>query len=178
MALINRITRLFRADINAVLDRLEEPESLLKDAIREMELSINNDLRQLEELEKEHTDNIERLRSIEQNLLRIEDELNLCFENQNDSLARKLVKRKLETQRFSQLISQRHKQLELTIQNIHSVVTKNTDELSLIKQKLALYTQNTNSKKSQHYPPDIDLFINDDEIEIAFIKEKQSRGAA
>ena len=36
MALINRMSRLFTADIHAVLDRIEEPNVLLKHAIREM----------------------------------------------------------------------------------------------------------------------------------------------
>ena len=37
MALINRVSRLFKADFNAVLDQIEEPEQLLKQAIRDME---------------------------------------------------------------------------------------------------------------------------------------------
>ena len=37
MALINRISRLFKADFHAVLDQIEEPEALLKQAIRDME---------------------------------------------------------------------------------------------------------------------------------------------
>ena len=37
MALITRISRLFTADFHAVLDRIEEPDVLLKHAIREME---------------------------------------------------------------------------------------------------------------------------------------------
>jgi len=37
MALINRISRLFKADFHAVLDHIEEPEALLKQAIRDME---------------------------------------------------------------------------------------------------------------------------------------------
>ena len=40
MALITRISRLFQADFHAVLDRIEEPEQLLKQAIREMEDSL------------------------------------------------------------------------------------------------------------------------------------------
>ena len=35
MPLINRISRLFKADFNAVLDNIEEPELLLHQAIRE-----------------------------------------------------------------------------------------------------------------------------------------------
>ena len=37
MALINRMSRLFTADVHAVLDRIEEPDVLLKHAVREME---------------------------------------------------------------------------------------------------------------------------------------------
>ena len=37
MALINRVARLFKADFHAVLDQIEEPELLLKQAVREME---------------------------------------------------------------------------------------------------------------------------------------------
>ena len=37
MALITRISRLFKADFHAVLDQIEEPEQLLRQAIREME---------------------------------------------------------------------------------------------------------------------------------------------
>ena len=37
MALINRVTQLFKADFHAVLDRIEEPEQLLRQSIRDME---------------------------------------------------------------------------------------------------------------------------------------------
>ena len=37
MALITRVSRLLRADVHAVLDRLEEPDVLLQQAIRDME---------------------------------------------------------------------------------------------------------------------------------------------
>ena len=43
MALISRVTRLFRADFHAVLDRVEEPDILLRQAIREMEEDLNRD---------------------------------------------------------------------------------------------------------------------------------------
>ena len=40
MALITRISRLFKADFHAVLDQIEEPEQLLKQAIRDMQDEI------------------------------------------------------------------------------------------------------------------------------------------
>ena len=43
MALITRVARLFRADFHAVLDRVEEPDILLRQAIREMEDDLARD---------------------------------------------------------------------------------------------------------------------------------------
>jgi phage shock protein A len=37
MALLNRVSQLFKADFNAVLDQIEEPEQILKQAVRDME---------------------------------------------------------------------------------------------------------------------------------------------
>ena len=36
MALVNRLSRLFQADFHAVLDRIEEPDLQLRQAVREM----------------------------------------------------------------------------------------------------------------------------------------------
>ena len=47
MALMTRVARLFRADLHAVLDRIEEPEVLLRQALREMEDGVNGERRAL-----------------------------------------------------------------------------------------------------------------------------------
>ena len=43
MALITRLSRLMRADLHAVLDRVEEPEVLLRQALREMQEELARD---------------------------------------------------------------------------------------------------------------------------------------
>ena len=43
MALITRISRLFQADLHAVLDRIEEPDLLLRQAVREMQDDLARD---------------------------------------------------------------------------------------------------------------------------------------
>ena len=175
MALINRITRLFRADLNAVLDRMEEPESLLKDAIREMEQLIENDTRQTRQMEQEKTENNERLQMTEQNLVKIDKELDLCFETNNEVLARKLVKRKLETQKYRQLTMRRHQQIAKALEEIALRLNENRDSLSTVKQKLELLVGKPIPAESNQYHPDHQAFIHDDEVEIAFIQEKQQR---
>ncbi len=55
MALITRVTRLFTADMHAVLDRLEEPDVLLRQAVREMHEVLASDRQQLRALRGEST---------------------------------------------------------------------------------------------------------------------------
>ncbi len=43
MALVTRLTRLFQADFHAVLDRIEEPELQLRQAVREMQFALEQD---------------------------------------------------------------------------------------------------------------------------------------
>jgi len=43
MALVTRLTRLFQADFHAVLDRIEEPDLQLKQAVREMQFALDQD---------------------------------------------------------------------------------------------------------------------------------------
>ncbi|MGH8477659.1 MAG: PspA/IM30 family protein, partial [Methylococcales bacterium] len=43
MTLIDRITRLFRADIHDLLDRIEDPSIVLKQAVRDMEQELSQD---------------------------------------------------------------------------------------------------------------------------------------
>ena len=49
MTLITRITRLVKADLHSILDGLEEPEEVIKQAIRDMEEDIATQERQFEE---------------------------------------------------------------------------------------------------------------------------------
>ena len=65
MALINRMSRLFTADVHAVLDRIEEPDVLLKHAVREMEEELARSEQRVRTLEHEHGALGERQRKAE-----------------------------------------------------------------------------------------------------------------
>jgi phage shock protein A len=68
MALINRVSRLFTADLHAVLDRIEEPDALLRQAIREMEEDLANTEQRIGWLEHERDQLAGRQTEIEQSL--------------------------------------------------------------------------------------------------------------
>src|SRR5690606_5288602 len=68
MALINRMARLLTADLHAVLDRIEEPEALLRQAIREMEDAVADGERRIKALEAERDELAARRAKVEASL--------------------------------------------------------------------------------------------------------------
>ena len=117
MALITRVTRLFRSDLHAVLDNIEEPVALLKQAVREMEESIDADEQQLKLIQHEHTQVLSRQADLEHSFEQMEEELDICFESGKDDLARGLIKRKLESQRLAKVLDRKQNTLVNNLQN-------------------------------------------------------------
>ena len=79
MALITRLSRLFQADFHAVLDRIEEPDIQLKQAVREMEFDLQQDEQALALLQHEAA---QLLTTIDELLLKataFDEELDICF---------------------------------------------------------------------------------------------------
>ena len=106
MALVKRISRLFMADFHAVLDRIEEPDALLRQAVREMQQVISDDDQQLRLLQSEQERSVQRINELEQSLQQIEQELDICFTAGKSDLARQTIRRKLEQQQRMQLLQQ------------------------------------------------------------------------
>jgi len=99
------MSRLFTADVHAVLDRIEEPGVLLKHAIREMEEELAHSEQRVRQLEHERTTLADRHRKVQAVLAELTEQLDVCFANGNDELARKIVKRRLETDRLDKHVA-------------------------------------------------------------------------
>lgn len=175
MVLISRISRLFRADLHAVLDRIEEPDLLLRQAIREMEELLAEDEQRSRLLQQEQRQLTSRQNKLEQELQRIEEELEVCFKSDEEDLARKLIRRRLETQQFCEHLSEKRKTLEDSIVELSSQLEENRDRLDSMRQKAELLI----TEEQKHYPEDNwhmpDYRVADEDVEVAFLREKQQR---
>jgi len=100
MALINRISRLFKADFHAVLDHIEEPEQLLKQAIRDMEDDLATTEQRVTLCAHDQEALSVRRSELEDKLSEIDEQLDLCFESEKDDLAKNLIRKKLEAERL------------------------------------------------------------------------------
>lgn len=182
MALINRVSRLFRADFHAVLDRIEEPELVLKQAIRDMEEELAAAERHIRSCAQEEEELGRRAAELDDKLSEIDDELDLCFANGKDDLARSLVRRKLEAERLAKRLTAKRTANADALQSASSRMTENRAALESLKQKAEIFARQTPATGAGGIEESgwmgRDLVVSDDEIEVAFLRERASRSAS
>jgi len=179
MALITRISKLFTADFHAVLDRIEEPEVLLRQAIREMEDEIASNEQRVKWLKHEH----EELRShgddLQATLPAIDEELDICFGAGKEELARSLIKRKLEAQRQVKALGVKVKTTVKTLEEQQACLDESRGTLDALKQKADLLMEDSRERSEGYADRPVwggtEYSVSNDDIEVAFLREKQRR---
>jgi phage shock protein A len=175
MALISRFTRMFRADLHAVLDRIEEPEVLLRQSVREMEENLHEDQRSLKILAYE-LENVPVLQAeVIMQLTQVQEEINLCLDSDNDKLARSKIRRKLELQQRAQRLQTRQEGLAKQVADLRERVATNQHRLEAMRQKLEVFAQEINQHHQGHAVSS-EVLISDDDIEVALLREKKAHG--
>jgi len=175
MALITRISRLFQADLHAILDRIEEPEQLLRQAVREMEDDLARDKQGMKVLDHELGQLVSRETDIGHSLDEIEAELDVCFESGKDDLARALIKRKLEALRFQKFLSRKREVQERTLSGLRTRLQENRARLDSMRQKAELLAEETVAESFVDNWSSPDIVVRDEDVEVAFLCEKQKR---
>lgn len=178
MAIINRLSRLFRADLHAVLDQIEEPDVMLKQALREMEESLHNDEKQLKHLQNSLLEYDSKSRDTEKTLEQFEHELDICFESDEHDLARRHIKRKLELQRYQHHLLKNSNLISSSISELKERVNQNKSRYESMQQKLDILLDDRDSSRKEEFTPAKEMIIHDDEVEVAFLREKQLRGVS
>ena len=171
MALIDRIARLFTADVHAVLDRIEEPDVLLKHAVREMDEELARNEQRARVLAHEHEALGERQRKTHALLAQLDTELDVCFASSNETLARKVIKRRLETERLAAHVAERRSALEKDRAALHATVDEQREHLDVLRQKMELFTVATAGDD----PRSGDCTVGETEVEVALLRERQKR---
>jgi len=173
MAIINRLARLFKADFHAVLDHIEEPEQQLKQSIREMQQELNEIEQDILKRKFEISNLTDRKKATEQHVEQAEEEINVCFENNNDDLARGLIRRKLETNSvLKSLAESQHR----TVQALSVLENQHKEYVSLLNsmQQKAELLENTRSQQTPTTAQQSPVFtISDDDVEVALLRERQ-----
>jgi phage shock protein A len=170
MALINRMSRLFTADVHAVLDRIEEPDVLLKHAVREMEEELARGEQRVRVLGHELETLGERQRKTEALLAELTQQLDVCFDSGNEELTRKVLKRRLETERLERHVRERRAALDKELAALRAAIEEQREQLDIMRQKAELLATSGGDDFVNG-----DFAVGDAEVEVALLRERQKR---
>ena len=179
MALINRVTRLFKADFHAVLDQIEEPEQLLRQAIRDMEDELQAAERDIAACEQEQVRLKARVQQVRASVSDVDSELDLCFDMDDDKLAKGLVRKKLETGKLLASLESKLEENEAFVLSRKKQAAENGTALESLRQKAEVLAHRSRGPAADDGAwLSRELSVNEDEVEIAFLREKAQRSAS
>lgn len=175
MTLITRVSRFFKADLHAVLDQIEEPDLVLRQAVREMEEDLGRDRRRLDGLHARMEQNAARDAEIECSLSSIEEELDVCFEAGKDDLGRALIRRRLEGQRHRTLLSRKRREIQQQLARLETRIREHGEGLESMRQKAELLAPQAPDAGAGEAWDTMELTVHDADVEVAFLRERQRR---
>ncbi|MGR9085674.1 MAG: PspA/IM30 family protein [Gammaproteobacteria bacterium] len=171
MPLIKRLARLCQADMHAVLDKIEDPALLLKQSIREMEESVAADKKQIRLWENEQRQLTGGRDRLEESLKDLEEKCALCFRSNKDDLARSFLRRKLETQQSMQLLAEKISAMQERTARLTNRLAEHLEQLAAMRQKAEVFLEESAANPVSRANPSES--IRDEDVEIAFLHEKQ-----
>ncbi len=179
MALITRVARLFRADLHAVLDRLEEPETLLRQALREMEEAQGRDEHRLKLLDQALVQSATRASDLRETIEAAEAQLVASLEAGQDGLARAVIRRRLEAERALKALIRRRSELEAAHTELAARVREDRSRLEAMRQKAEVLAEPDPAAHQTRPWEDLGLGahagVEAADVELALLAAKQSR---
>jgi phage shock protein A len=175
MALITRLGRLFKADMNAVIDRLEAPDILLRQAVREMDDAIAASERALASVAADRERVAARLAVLAAQRGRIADELDLCFAAGNEALARMLLRRRLHLERSERQLQQQGETLEADLADRADKLESQRRRLADLRGQAEVFQVAPDGGDDAFATPGHD--ISEADVELALLAEKRRRAS-
>lgn len=174
MTLMMRITRLFKADMHGLLDLLEEPEAVLKQAVRDMESEIGHGQQTLAERQRREARLRRASTQLESSIHAYEEQIDIAFEAQNDGLARTFIRKKLEAENRLQATARAIADMAAETDAMQNRLREQQAQLAAIIAKMPLSA----GAPSDTEPPvgsAAPSGVAEEDVEAAFLREKRKR---
>ncbi len=175
MLLLKRFRNLFTADAHAVLDLMEDSHALLKQSLRDMEEQLKQQSHALAILIS-NKDKLSKQQNLkQQELEKITANLDVCFESDNQDLAKKLIKKRLYLEKQQVIINEKiANNAEAISQSQNTLESNQAMFEDMQQQESALVLE-----QKIETMPEVNQTINEisqDDVEVAFLHELKKRG--
>jgi len=169
MALITRISRLFHADMHAIIDQIETPDLLLKQAIRDMEASLADDEKDLAQCKFELASLNKKKEEANTSMTELQEQLDVCFKSNQDELAKTFIKRQLESEQYLKHLTNSISSHSEKVTGLATQISQHQAQLLSMKQKMDLFEQHDNSFDTDNKS----FTVHEEDIELALLRAKQ-----
>lgn len=174
MTVLTRLSRLFRADLHALLDRMEAPDVLLQQAIRDMEGEIQLQQQEQKKRALEQQQLQRRCSDLQERLQQQETELDLCLDAGNDALTRALLRRRLEQEQTLRLLQQRLQTLTEKMRGADTELQQQQRELQALREQAEMLLQTPSATRDAADA----CAVTEADVELALLKAKSRRSPA
>ncbi|MCZ6875129.1 MAG: PspA/IM30 family protein [bacterium] len=178
MTLITRLERLFKADAHSILDWLEDPEAVLKQAIRDMEGEIEKGEQMLADLSRKAARLQYFVETVETQIAELGHQIDICFEEDNGELARTFIRKNLEAEKRLTTAARLVADVTANKDAQQRKIDEQKEQLKTIVEKTQLFVENLCQPISQEPVTTFESShsaVSDEEVEIAFLHEKRNR---
>jgi phage shock protein A len=162
--------------MHAVLDQIEAPEAVLRQAIREMEEELARQQQRQKWVRTEIDSAARKIAGFEELARELDAKLDICFANDNEALAKKVTRRKLETAQLAEHAQAARDALARQLDEMEALVVTNSDQLECMRQKAAVLA--IDDSGSVCSSGGTMSGIAEDDVEIAYLREKQARASS
>jgi len=178
MALMTRLARLVRADLNAILDRLEAPELVLAQSVREMEQALDQERRTLAGMDRELERLARRDQALAEEETRTMDALAEGLTEGREALARPLIRRRLESGRRRTAIQRQRGERTAERNRLAQRLATHASRLDDLRARADRWLADTRTTGDERSPTweldpvqsDTDTGISDAEVELELLR--------
>lgn len=179
MGMMTRIMRLWKADMHGVMDQLEDKALMLKQCLREMEQSLQQKQRRLNQLRSTCEQIQAQLAARDKEQLKLEADLSLAVNKNKEDIARLLIRKRLVLQGECERLSRQSRQLEEEQMRLSQLVQQQQNQYEQLKIKCAAHCQQAEQRAGDDNS-DIwsesagSLYPSEEEIELELLRFKEA----
>jgi phage shock protein A len=176
MALITRLANLLRADLHAVLDRIEEPEALLRQALRDMSEALAEDQQRAACLGAECERIAARRRELATGIASASGEIERALAASREDLARATLRRRLEQEALDRVLERRARERAQEHAELLAGIEERALRLEAMRRKAELLARHAESGRDTGWESQSPA-VREEDIELALLAERERRAA-
>ena len=175
MGIFNRIGRLWKADVHGIIDSLEEPRRILKQALRDMQDEIEESTGRLEAIRSEEERMSKRRSRVNESLDDTVKQIEVAFGAEDLKLARTFVRKRLELERMVSHLEIRLAEIAATKSTAEQTLSGQREQYQRVAEKAEILCEAESRRECNSSSVGDELFVSENDVEVAMLEERNRR---